>query len=833
MWQDVRYSVRTLAKHPSFVLVAVMVLALGIGLNTALFSIVSAVLFRPLPVDAPEELVYVYVVFPRQPDRPQIYGGDMYEFLRDHNEAFSSLTGNWGVSLMLSADGETDSTRGEWVFANYFDVLGVKPMFGRGLRVEDDALTSTERSVVISCRLWTRRFKQDPAIIGKEIRLGRWAETPDTFTVVGVMAPEFKGISDPWTPSDFWLTFAHGLGKDARRVGFGVIGRRKPHLSVQQVQAIVTQQGEQWQDSRKVPVPKQYRYRVVGYPASSIKMPFDPKAAVVPLRLAAALTIVVTAVLLISATNIAGLLIARGVSRTGELAIRLVLGAGARRIARQLLIESVLLAVLGGALGLVGAGWLLNLFRTYTPNRFAIDVPMDVRVVAYTALVCLGVGIVIGVVPAIRAARVDLLASLPGAGIGTMRRIRSRLRQWVVIPQVALSLVLLMVAAVHVRALMTIELANLGYTTDHSVVLSFSRRGEPVDEKADLKALAEKNAARSRLFYRQMLGRFAGTGADSVALTTTLPLHTRQSTDYSAVAQEDFLAGDAKGIGSSVASVSPGYFQTMGMRLENGRDFDERDSMNTPHVAIVSASIARRLWPGRDPVGRVVAARNSFPAANEKIEWLEVIGVVNEIDPILRDVGQSPFIYKPLSQQWRMDAGTLVARVAGDPQSVVQRLRQAITGADASAEVFRVQTMRQMVAEILYPKRMSAGILAASGLVGLLLACVGLYGVISYSLAQRVHELGIRVALGAERAHIIRMVLREGLALTAIGSVIGFGLTYAAIRITSRMFVAVPALDLVTFVTVPLLLAAVILLACYLPARRAAVADPMIVLRRL
>jgi predicted permease len=842
MWQDVRYSVRTLGKHPGFVTAAALVLALGIGINTALFSIVNAVLFRPLPVHEPEQLVYLYMVYPRFPDRPQVAGGTYYEFVRDHNEVFAAVTGHSGTSLMLTAGGETDSIRGESVFANYFDVLGVVPIQGRALREQDDAPSTTERCVVISHRLWSGRFKGDPDIIGKEIRLGQWATLPAPYTVVGVMGPAFKGVSDPWIPSDYWMTFA-AARVDTRRIGFGVIGRVKPGVSLPQVQAIVFEQGQQWIRQQPIPILDQYRPRFVAFRANDIKMPFDPKAAVVPLRLAAALTVVVAAVLLISATNIAGLLTARGVSRTGEIAIRLVVGAGAWRIARQLLIESMLLASLGGALGLVAAGWLLDLFRAYTPNRFALDVPMDARVIAFTAAICLGVGVVIGIAPALRAARVDLLSSLPGSGIGALRHVRSRLGHWVVVPQVALSLVLLLVAGIHVRALMTIELADLGYSTERSVVLSFARRGEPADPKADQKTLAEKkadrrvlaekNAQSSRLFYRQMLGRIENAGADSVALTTALPLHTRPSTDFSAVAQEDFLAGDPKAVGSSVASVSPRYFETMGMSLLNGRDFDERDSMTSPRVAIVSASIARRLWPGRDPVGRFVGAKNSFPAANEKIEWLEVVGVVNEIDPILRDVGQSPFIYKPLSQQWLMSAGTLVARVAGDPQPVVQRLRLAVNGADPSAEVYRVQTMRQIVADILYPRRMSAGILAASGLIGLLLASVGLHGVIAYSLAQRVHELGIRMALGAERRQIVRMVLREGLKLAVTGSILGFALAYPAVRIASNLFVPVPAVDVLAFAAVPLLLTAVILLACYIPARRAAQTDPMTVLRQL
>jgi putative ABC transport system permease protein len=471
-------------------------------------------------------------------------------------------------------------------------------------------------------------------------------------------------------------------------------------------------------------------------------------------------------------------------------------------------------------------------FVAYVPNRFSIDVAMDARVGVYTAALCLGVGVLVGVGPALRAARADLLAGLPGSGIGTMRRIRTGLRQWVVVPQVALSLVLLVVAAVHVRSLLKIELADLGYSIDRAVVLNFTRRVQSPEDRTQLKAWAEKNAAATRLLYRQLLARLeAVDGADGIALTTGLPLTTNPNPGFAAITRDDSGAGE-DALPTSVAAVSPDYFRTMRMSLQAGRDFDERDALTTPKVAIVSAAIARKLWPGRDPIGRAVAARNLFPAQNEQIEWLEVVGVVNEIDPILHDVGQSPFIYRPLRQMWRMDAGTLVARVGSDADRVVQQLKLAVSGADASADVFRVQTMGQMAAEILYPRRMAAGILAASGLIGLFLASVGLYGLISYSLAQRLHELGVRMALGAGRSDIIGMVVREGVMLGTLGAAIGSVLTFAALRLTAKYFAVSPDPDVIALLPAPIVLGAVILLACYIPARRASRVDPMTVLRR-
>ncbi len=839
MLQDLHYSVRLLAKHPTFVLTAALVLALGISINAALFSIVYAALFRPLPVQAPGELVYVYTVHPLQPDRPTIVDSLLYEYMRDHNEAFTSLTAHWGVTHIMTADGQTDSVRGEWVTGNYFDVLGVKAALGRTLRSSDDDLALTERSIVISHRLWVRRFKSEPEIIGKQIQLAPRSGDPVVFTIVGVVNREFKGVSDPWTPSDFWITSAQQPLPGTRNNRFGcvVIGRRAPHVSLAQTQAIVAEQLEQWRRTRpSAPGPEALKPHLLVKRANSVRTPFDPSASVVPIRLAAALTVVVATVLLISAVNIVALLLSRGVSRSGELAIRLVIGASRWRISRQLVIESLILAACGGVLGILGARWLLNVFRASTPAPFALDATIDAPIVMFVLVVCLGLGVAIGVMPALQLGRIDLRSGLPGTEIGSGRRSARRFRQWIVLPQLALSLVLLLVAAIHVRALMKIELADLGYRTSGVVIVNFHWRMEPLDRTnpTNVKAIDARNAERSRVLYRLLAQRLENVpGATVAALATWLPLRALPATSYSAISQEDYLAGQPASIGTLTISVSSRYFEAMGMTVLRGRAFDDRDALTTPHVAIVSAALADRLWAGRDPIGHFVAAKNSFPAVGEKIDWLQVVGVVNEARPVLQDYGDSPCIYTPLGQQWRMGATTIVARVAGDPQNGIQSLKKAVNAADASAEVFKVQTMRQAVAEILYPRRMAAGILAASGVIGLVLAVIGLYGVVSYSLAQRMHELGVRVALGAARAQIIAMVLREGLTLAALGSALGALLSYPALRVASNLFVSVPVLDVVAFTIVPLLLTAVVLLACYFPARRAASADPMDVLRQL
>jgi predicted permease len=828
MIQDIRHSIRTLAKHPAFTGVATLVLALGLGINTALFSLVYSVFFKPLPVQAPGELVYLYWIAGVANRRPHVMPYRDYEFFRDHADAFASSTAHWSIPVRMTAEDQSDSVRGEWVLANYFDVLGVEPMLGRTFRPEEDQVSNTDLAIVISHDLWMRKFKSDPAIVGREVRLNRWGQTDQIFTVVGVTPPGFRGVSDPWTPTQFWSTFAQSESRFPRS-SVAPILRLKPGVPLEQAKANVAAIGAEIRRTLK------YRDNVeyVLYAAKDVRMPFSPDETVVPARLAAAMTIVVAIVLLIATANIAGMLMARGVSRSSEMAVRLVIGASRWRLARQLLKEGLLLATTGGALGFLVAYWLLAVFRSSTPSRFVVDVAIEPQVIALAAMVCLGVGILIGLAPALRASRVELSA-LPGSGVSVTKQVRSRLRHWVVIPQVGLSLVLLVVAAVQVRGLMKMELANLGYDTSGVVVLNVGSRGQPEDATKDKSQIAEENAKRSRTYYRQALSRIQEVpGTAGVALAAGLPLHGNTHPSFTAVSQEDVSAGNPGGIASSRFGVSPGYFRAMRMSVLAGRDFDERDTLTTPRVAIVSESIAKRLWPGRDAVGRFVAARNNFARPNEKIEWLEVVGVVNEVDPILQDVGRQPYVYVSLSQEWLVSAGTVIARVDGDMQPVVQNLKGAVTAADPFADVYSVRTMDQMVADILYPRRLAASILAVSGVIGLLLASVGLYGVVSYSVAQRVHEIGVRAALGAGRTDILRLVLREGAKVAAIGCALGFVGAYAAVKVTARMFVAVPAVDPLSVVAAPLILAAVVLLACYLPARRAAGVDPMVALREL
>lgn len=839
MWQDFRHAVRTLRKHPGFVVLATLVLALGFGLNTAIFSIVRVLLFKPLPVEASHELVSIYQTFARQPDRPAVIHTRIFDFLREHNEAFTDLTAHWGSAASLRANDEVDGVNVEWVLSNYFNVLGVKAVLGRTLLPSEDDVANPARAAVISHALWVRRFRSDPSIIGKPVDLGFGGATYVPFTVVGVMPAGFVGVSDPWKPTQIWMTMAQAREEPTTMWSGAAIARLKPGIGPEQARALIALQGRQWYYSQPNAMPE-YEVRLVAYRTNDVRLPFDPSAKLIPRRLAAAMTLVVAVVLLVAATNIAGILMARGVGRADELAVRRVLGAGPLRIVRELLAESILLAGLGASCGLVLTMWLLRLFDWLTPARFALDVELDAAVVLFTAAICLLAGVLVGIAPARQAATRDVMPSLAGSGAVQTKR-TSQFRHAITVPQIACSLVLLLVAAIYVRALLVNELTDRGYAAHNLLVANPVLRSQPGQTPGRRTppevraALEERSAERTRRFYERLIEQLkAIPGTEHVAIASWLPLNEPpERPNWSVMSQEATAAGERSGADVERSSVSPDYFNTMRMTMLAGRPFDERDTRRSPKVAIVSTALAQRVWPGRDPIGRSLTIINSWPSSNDKQEWFEVIGVVNDVRPILHDARTRAFVYFALSQDWRPSVGHVLVRSFGDSRTAIPALKDAVERADAFAEAYRVRTMRQMVAEILYPRRVAGAVLAASSGIALLLAIVGVYAIVSYSVAQRSGEIGVRMTLGADRRDIMRLVLREGGLVAAFGSLAGLVFGWTAIRITSSKYLPMPDVDILTLLITPLVLSSVVLLACYLPARRAASLDPMNVLRRV
>ncbi|MGB2716715.1 MAG: ADOP family duplicated permease [Vicinamibacterales bacterium] len=835
MWQDLRQAARTLRKHPGFLCLTSLVLALALGLNVAVFSVFYTIVFKPLPVESPDRLVSIYQVFARQPNRPAVLNSLQYEFLKSYNEAFADITGHFGSTYTLYADNDTDLVNAELVLSNYFSVLGVRPVLGRTLLPAEDDVANPERTVVISHALWTRRFHADPAIIGKPLRVAAPNGRESVATIVGVMGREFKGVAAPWSPTQLWMTIAQGQEQPERGFAVAAIGRLKPGVTFEKSRAIVEAQGRQFYYSRPLARPE-HETRLIAYRTNAVRVPSDPAAAVIPTRLAAGMTIVVAVVLLVATANVAGLLLARGVARSGELATRRVLGAAPLRIVRQLLAETMLLSVVGSSLGVVFAAWLLGGFSVLTPVRFAVDVTMDSRIVLFTTAVCFLTGILVAIMPARQATSFDVLPWLASGGTAQITPFVGRLRHVVTAPQIALSLMLLLIANLYVRDLLKVERADLGYDARNLLVATTSLRVRPsgtsvgFDRASDQ---AAQEAERSRHFYDQVWLRLRTIAAtQAVAVADGLPLREpAERPNWTVVTQNAYLGGTRHGAAAERASVSPDYFRTMGMTLISGRDFDERDNRQSQKVVIISVSLARQLWPGADPLGRTLTVVNEW-TPNQNTEWYEVIGVASDVQPVLHERSARPFIYLASGQLSSPSSTFVLVRGAMGVQALTPAIKDAITSADARAELRRVQTMGQMIGEILYPRRVAAAVLAMSALMALLLALIGVYSVVSYSVAQRTTEIGLRMALGASTRDVIRLVLREGGTVGAAGCLAGLLFAYMAIRLISARYLTLPRIDVTTFLITPMLLNAVVLLACYIPARRASRLAPLDVLRR-
>lgn len=842
---DMKQGLRLMRRGPAFTVAAAIVLSLGIGVNTALFSVINSLFFSELPVKSPDELFYMY----SKNEAGQVMATADLDFFDEFSTRGSDLaefTGHGRLQARVTADNLTELAHGEMVATNYFELLGVDAALGRTLDASDSDIASPGLALVVSHDFWQRRMGGRADVLGTAVRLNAYAAT-----VVGVTTPQFEGISDPWTPTQFWVSgrkfMASDVGRNFSRVRYvgGPIGRLKPGVSFEQFQAFFSTIVPEWKQFRtdrlrtqaKTPADfERWRRSIAAssyplYRATDTRMPFNPEGRLIPTGLLAGMVAVVALVLLIAAANIAGLLMARGVARTGEVAVRRALGAGVARLSRQLMTESVVLAMAGGALGMFVAYTMVGLFRAYTPSRFAVDVSLDWRVLLFAVAVCIGAGILVGLAPALQAARVNVLEALSNGVAGT-RRVRARLRHWIVIPQIALTMVLLLVAAVHARTLLQVERADPGYRTDGLVVMSIGR-WEPIPLYHRATAAEQEEGARKvRQFHRNVLAGVAQLPqVTAYSLASALPVTQRSSLE-SVVSYEDYVANAAPRGSAERSLVSDGYFDALGMRLRDGRMFDDRDGPYEqfgPRVAIISERLARSVWPAGNAVGRTFTLLSESPG--QKIEWLEVIGVVNDVDAVMSDRDHQPRVYLPVKQQWRGFAQYLLVQGGGSQDQLIKDVKAAVLGADTFAEVVQVRTMEQVVAEILYPRRLAAAMLVAGAVIGLVLSCIGLYGVVSYSVAQRVREIGIRATLGAERGDIVKLVLSEGVRVAGIGTAIGFVAAVFVLRLTAGMLPQLPRADIVSFIVVPLILAVMVVLACLVPAWRAARVDPAAVLR--
>jgi predicted permease len=803
--QDFRYALRTLVKNPGFAAVAVLTLALGIGANTAIFSVVNAVLLTPLPYPDAGRLVSVY-----QRTQGGSYNGlsePNYLAWRDQAQAFESLAAYTSKSYNLASATEVEHIEGEPVTASLFPLLGVNPILGRTFGAQED-LPGGPKVVVLSYELWKKHYGGARNVIGTSLKLD-----DEGYTILGVMP---RGFQLPQSAGEsFWVPLQLNLA-DPNSPGRGVhflfgLGRLKPGMTVSQTEA---------QTNSLAPLlARDYPQTDAGYGLLLVPLLDDIVGTVRPLLLI--LLACVGLVLLIACANVANLLLARASARQREMALRAALGANRRRMVRQLLTESILLALFGGALGLVLAFDAVHVLVALAPAGTVPrieTIAVDTRVLIFTLIATIVTGITFGLVPALQASKCTLNEALKESGRGADSGRRRGLRGALVISEVAVALMLLVGAGLMVVSFKRLTEVNPGFDSRDILSLHVSLPA----------ILSPKQLAN---FHRALLERTASLpGVESVALARNLPLSgTDPSLFFTIPGRPPVAAGQEPF--ACARFVSPGFFRTMRIPIRKGRDFTEQDGPAAPGVVIISETMARQFWPGQDPIGKLI--KPGYPASSL---ICTVVGVVGDVRQWL-NIDEPPVAYYPYSQipdssAWRLARiFTLTIRTAGSPESLVGAVRSEVYNLNPDVPVYDVQTMDQLVRESAAANRFQMLLFGVFAGVGLLLAAVGIYGVISYTVTQRTREIGIRMALGAERGEVLRLIVWDGMRLALAGAAIGIAGALALSRFLSGLLYGVKPTDPATFALVFVALAGVALIACYVPARRATKVDPMVALR--
>jgi len=808
IWQDVRYGLRMLRKNPGFTAVAVISLGLGIGVNTTIFSFVNALLFRPPAVQAPGELLEVFNQNIRghgiESYMPLTYPD--YLYYRDHNQAFSGILAFDGDPRIVSwiRSGQGERAQGALVSGNFFSVLGVKPALGRTFLGEEDQASGAHPVIVLSHAFWAERLGSDPRVLGKTFNFNG-----TNFTAVGVAPAGFSGVlvglqPDFWTPLAMALAFTHDPNYLASRQSFWLlsVGRLKPGVKPLQAQADLRVLSRQLQQS----YPESNKLlEAATFPATLVPAPFRGYV----IAFTGLLMVVVSLVLLIACANAANLLLAQATARHREMAIRMALGAGRRRLIRQMLIESTLVALLGGCLAFLLASWLAPALLALKPPSLPIkmDVPLDWRVLAFTLGVSFATGIVFGIAPALRGAKAGLAGALKDeVWIGNYRK--SRLRDGLVVAQIAVCSVLLIGAGLCVRSLLNARSIDPGFDTQHEMMAVLDPGSLGYSE------------AKGRAFYNGLLERVrALPGVSSASLAGYLPLTTQEMVQGTEPEDHPSPPGQAPGIDTT--DVGPDYFRTMGITLVRGREFNAQDRPGAPGVAIVNEALAKRFWPGQDPIGRRLIVGDAH---------LEIVGVVRTGKYRTLSEAPLPFFYRPILQDYRPRC-TLVVRAAVDPHNLLPEVRRAIQGLDPNVVPIDLETMMEYMALPLFPAHTTGLLLGAFGALALVLAVGGLFGVMCYAVSRRTHEIGVRVALGAGRRDVLKLVVGHGVLLTFAGIGVGLAGAFAATRALASLLYGISSTDPATFVFVSLILAGVAFAASYIPARRATKVDPIVALR--
>ena len=802
--RDVRYGVRSLLKRPGATAIALITLALGIGVNTAIFSAVDSVLLRPLPLKDAERVCSIWERTLRMGiNQNEVAPANFFD-LRHQNQTFESIGAHGPQDMNLTGDGEPERLNGELVTANVFSILGVAPALGRTFLPDEDQ-PGREQVVVLSDALWQRRFNRDPSIVNRNITLNG-----ESFTVAGVMP---RGFFFPARETELWIPWAmepeqaSGRGDHYLRL----VARLKPGTTLEQANADVESIAQRL--SAEYPRTNEG----LGFVVHSLHQDYVGNLRLPILVLFAAVGLV----LLIACANVANLLLAQATTRRREIAVRMALGARRWTIVRQLLIESLLLAAAGGLLGVLGAFWgVQGLSRLLPENLSKLqDVNIDARVLLFTLAVSALTAIVFGGVPALLAARARLGETLSdvardAAGGSSGRHVRRVL----VVSEVALAVVLLVSAGLLIRSFQLLRQVDTGFTTDNVLTMHMVL---PMPKYA-------KPEAR-RGFYDEVLRRIEDLpGVESAGVITFLPL-SFNGMNFSFSVEGQPPPPDMKLPFALYRAVSPDYFRAMGITLQRGRFFEAHDTADSQPVTLVSRRLAAQYWPGEDPIGK----RIKIGPLDSPNAWLTVVGVAGDVRQAGLYGDPRMDLYVPYAQERRgfVAPRDLVVRTKGDAVAMLGAVRQAIWAVDKDQPVSNVRTMDQVFAAAISTERFQALMLGLFAALALVLACVGLYGVISYSVAQRTHEIGVRVALGAQPVDVLRLVIRQGMMLTFAGLVIGIAAGLAATRVLSDMLYGVTTTDPLTFAGVPAFLLLVAFVACYIPARRATRIDPLVALR--
>jgi putative ABC transport system permease protein len=797
IWQDLKYGIRMLIKHPGFTVVAVLTLALGIGANSAIFSVVNAVLLRPLQFREPEQLVKLWETLPQQGLTGTASAPNFLDW-REQNQVFTELSAYETANFSLQGKDQPERILGVSATAGFFDVLSTPPQLGRTFLAGEDQ-ASKNFVAVISDRLWQRNFGGDPEIIGKSITLGG-----ETFTLVGVMPPGFEfpsATTDIWTP----LVFSKEQLAERGNHSLRVIGRLKADASLQQAQ-------EQMSTiARRIAI--QYPDNQAGRDIKLIRLQEETVQSVRP-----ALLILLGAVgfvLLIACTNVANLLLARAATRRREIAIRTALGAGRARLVRQFLTESLLLSLMGGALGLVVGKWgvdaLVALASGFLPR--ASEIGLDARVLGFTLLISVLTAIVFGLAPALQISKTDVQEALKEGGSSGSSPRGNWLRSLLAVAEVAAALMLLIGAGLLIRSFMRLQQVDTGLRPENVLTM-----------KITLPEAKYKTKESAVAFYDQVLERVSALpGVETAGLINILPI---QQFGWNGHTRVEGIPQSDPPVLVEFRTASTDYFRTLGIPLIAGNLFNTRNKETSASAVVVNQTFVRQMLAGHDPIGKRINQ------GSDEANWMTITGVVADVRQSGLARPTRPEIFIPYTQrQSETQSVNLVVRSTAEQTALANSIRREVLAVDPNQPIYDVQTMETVIGKSVSNQRLNMLLMGIFAALAMTLALVGIYSVMSYMVTQHTREIGIRIALGAQTMDILKLVLGQGLLLTFIGVGLGLLGAFGLTRLMASLLYEVKSTDPVTFLAVSLLLLAVALLACYLPARRASRVDPMVALR--